>query len=123
MSSILTLKSEFFLNFLVLTTSFFKIILYSLGLVRWWTANFEQVPDTILYDWCSYILISTLLAIELPVAQWVEHPHLNSEGREFDSHLELGIFLSFLVLKISFFQIFTMKVNPYRRLSIPSKGV
>ena len=24
------------------------------GLVRWWTADFEQVPDTILYDWCSY---------------------------------------------------------------------
>ena len=29
-------------------------ILYSLGLVRWWTADFEQLPDTVLYEWFSY---------------------------------------------------------------------
>ena len=28
----------------------------------------------------------------LPVAQWLEHPNYNSGDREFDSHLELGIF-------------------------------
>ena len=44
-------------------------MLYSLGLVRWWTADFEQVPDTVLYDWCGYNEIPTLLAIESPVAE------------------------------------------------------
>ena len=24
------------------------------AILRWWTADFEQVPDTLLYDWCSY---------------------------------------------------------------------
>ena len=37
-------------------------------------------------------MISTLLAIELLVVQWLEHPNLNAKGREFDSHLELGLF-------------------------------
>ena len=33
-----------------------------------------------------------LLALVLPVDQSLEHPNYNSGGREFDSHLELGIF-------------------------------
>ena len=38
--------------------------------------------------------IPALLAVESPVAQWLEHPNLkSSEGRAFDSHLELVIFL------------------------------
>ena len=28
--------------------------MYSLGLVRWWMADFEQVLGTVHYDWCSY---------------------------------------------------------------------
>ena len=32
------------------------------------------------------------LAIRVPVAQWLEHPNWNLEGREFDAHLELGNF-------------------------------
>ena len=49
-------------------------------------------------------LILTLLALVLPVAQWLEHPNYNLGGREFDSHLELGIFF-FLVLEFSVVQI------------------
>jgi len=72
----------------VLEFSFCQIILYSLGLVRWWTADFKQFPrDTVLYDWCL-----TMLTVKPPVAQWLEHPHENSEGHELDSHLDLGIF-------------------------------
>ena len=44
-----TWSSEFFLSFLVLEFSFCQIILYSLGLVRWWMADFEQVSDTVLW--------------------------------------------------------------------------
>ena len=65
-----TWSSKFFLSFLVLEFSFCQIILYSLGLVRWWMAGFEQVSDTVFYDWCS-----TLLTVKPPVAQWLEHPH------------------------------------------------
>ena len=43
---------------------------HSLGLVRWWTADFKQVSDTVLCDWCSYNCISTKLVIEPSVAQW-----------------------------------------------------
>ena len=45
-----------------------------------------------IYHYACLKLILTLLALVLPVAQWLEHPNYNSEGREFDSHLELGIF-------------------------------
>ena len=38
------------------------------------------------------LAIPTLLAIRVPVAQRLEHPNLNLEGSEFDSHLKLGNF-------------------------------
>ena len=47
-----------------------------ISVVRWWTADFKEVPDAVLYDWCGYNnLITTLLAIEPPVAQWLERPN------------------------------------------------
>ena len=52
----------------------------------------KQVPDAILKVWSSCISIPTLLAIRVHVAQWLERPNENSEGRESDSHLELGKF-------------------------------
>ena len=34
----------------------------------------------------------TLAHHRVPVAQWLEHPFQNTEGRGFKSHLELGFF-------------------------------
>ena len=48
------LELGIFLSFLVLEFFFFQIILYRLGLIHWWMADFEQVPNTVLYDRCSY---------------------------------------------------------------------
>ena len=48
--------------------------------------------------------VASLLAIESPVAQCLERPNHNWEGREFDSHLELDVFSELLVLEFSFFQ-------------------
>ena len=45
-----------------------------------------------MYPKQSPIQSSVTGAIEPPVAQWLELPNWNSEGREFDSHAELGIF-------------------------------
>ena len=39
-----TWSSKLFLSFLVLEFCFCQIILFSLGLVRWWTADFKQYP-------------------------------------------------------------------------------
>ena len=41
-----------------------------------------------------------LFATEPLVAQLLEHPNQNSEGRKFDSHLELGIFSEFSGVRI-----------------------
>ena len=43
-----------FQSFFVLDFPFFQIILNILGLVHWWMADFKQVPDTVLYDGCSF---------------------------------------------------------------------
>ena len=43
---------------------------------------------------------SRLFATEPLVAQLLEHPNKNSEGRKFDSHLELGIFSEFSGVRI-----------------------
>lgn len=43
-----------FQNFLVLDFPLFQIILNIPGLVHWWTVDFKQVPDTVLYDGCSF---------------------------------------------------------------------
>ena len=40
---------NFFLTFLMMDSSLFQIILNSLGLARWWTA--DNVPDKVHYDW------------------------------------------------------------------------
>lgn len=48
-------------------------------------ADFDKVPNTVLYDWCNYT--STLLSIEPPAAQWS-----GSSVVRFDSQLELRIF-------------------------------
>lgn len=67
----------------MLEISLFQIILYSLGPLLLWTADFEQVPHTVLYAWCSlynYNSMSTLLAIEPPTAQWLEYPKVDLRG-------------------------------------------
>ena len=64
-----------------------------LGLIR--THGLKLVPE-----WAG-IGIPALLAVESPVAQWLEHPNLqSSEGCEFDSHLELVIFAELSGIRI-----------------------
>ena len=56
------------------------------------SADFNQVPDTVLYDWYSYNWMSTVLTLE-PSSSWVVRAtELELEGSEFSSHLELEIF-------------------------------
>ena len=64
-----------------------------LGLIR--THGLKLVPE-----WAG-IGIPALLAVESPVAQWLEHPNLkSSEGCEFDFHLELVIFAELSGIRI-----------------------
>ena len=62
MSSILTWSRNIFLSFLVFEFSFFFNINIVLGLYAGGRPNFEQVP-------------AAMLAIRVPVAQWLERPN------------------------------------------------
>ena len=71
----------------------------------WWMADFNQVPNTVLYDWCSYTLTLLSIDIEPLGVQWFGNSVVS-----FDSQLELRIFLSVLVLDFFIFQIIEISV-------------
>jgi len=48
-------------------------------------ADFEQLPDAVLYDWCSYNEISTLLALEPPIAIFGKEKDSNVSGLDSSS--------------------------------------
>ena len=68
-------------------------------------ADFDKVPNTVLYDWCSYTLTLLSLDIEPLGVQWFGNSVVS-----FDSQLELRIFLSVLVLDFFIFQITEISV-------------
>ena len=53
------------------------------------------------YDWCTVIIKFQPCSPQcLQQLKWLEHPDQNLEGREFSSHLELGIFSELPGLRI-----------------------